>query len=132
MVAMKPQEVTDKLELNQLKEKIWFVVPSCATTGEGLLEGLVSIPPFTYSVATDTKKANRHGFRTMSSPRQHKRSRTAREERRKPNLRHDTITIIPFPAHLPFDCLYIKSIQAILFSAVIPFLHRGARGGRKA
>lgn len=39
--AMKPQEVTDALKLSQLKDKIWFVVPSCATTGEGLLEGLV-------------------------------------------------------------------------------------------
>lgn len=37
---MKPQEVTQRLELNKLKDKIWFVVPSCATTGEGLLEGL--------------------------------------------------------------------------------------------
>lgn len=41
---MKPQEVTDALKLTQLKDKIWFVVPSCATTGEGLLEGLVCIP----------------------------------------------------------------------------------------
>lgn len=40
-IAMKPQEVTDALKLSQLKDKIWFVVPSCATTGEGLLEGLV-------------------------------------------------------------------------------------------
>jgi hypothetical protein len=39
---MKPQEVTDALKLSQLKDKIWYVVPSCATTGEGLLEGLVS------------------------------------------------------------------------------------------
>jgi hypothetical protein len=38
---MKPQEVTEALKLNQLRDKIWFVVPSCATTGEGLLEGLV-------------------------------------------------------------------------------------------
>lgn len=38
--AMKPQEVTDALKLSQLKDKIWFVVPSCAVTGEGLLEGL--------------------------------------------------------------------------------------------
>jgi len=38
--AMKPQEVTDALKLSQLKDKIWFVVPSCATTGEGILEGL--------------------------------------------------------------------------------------------
>lgn len=38
--AMKPQEVTEALQLNKLKDKVWFVVPSCATTGEGLLEGL--------------------------------------------------------------------------------------------
>jgi hypothetical protein len=38
---MKPQEVTDALKLTQLKDKIWFVVPSCAVSGEGLLEGLV-------------------------------------------------------------------------------------------
>lgn len=39
---MSPQEVQERLKLNQLKDKIWYVVPSCATTGEGLLEGLVS------------------------------------------------------------------------------------------
>ncbi|PNY28216.1 ADP-ribosylation factor 6 [Tolypocladium capitatum] len=38
--SMKPQEVTDKLQLAKLKDKVWYVVPSCATTGEGLLEGL--------------------------------------------------------------------------------------------
>ncbi|TQS34782.1 hypothetical protein Golomagni_04823 [Golovinomyces magnicellulatus] len=38
--AMNPQEVTDSLNLASLTDKIWFVVPSCATTGEGLLEGL--------------------------------------------------------------------------------------------
>ncbi len=37
---MKPQEVTEALQLAKLKDKIWYVVPSCATTGEGLLEGL--------------------------------------------------------------------------------------------
>lgn len=39
---MTPQEVQERLKLNQLKDKIWYVVPSCATTGEGLFEGLVS------------------------------------------------------------------------------------------
>ncbi|KAJ6258946.1 LOW QUALITY PROTEIN: ADP-ribosylation factor [Drechslerella dactyloides] len=38
--AMTPQEVTEKLQLNKLKDRIWYVVPSCATTGEGLIEGL--------------------------------------------------------------------------------------------
>lgn len=37
---MKPQEVTEVLQLSKLKDKVWYVVPSCATTGEGLLEGL--------------------------------------------------------------------------------------------
>ena len=41
-VAMTPQEVQERLKLSQLKDKIWYVVPSCATTGEGLFEGLVS------------------------------------------------------------------------------------------
>ena len=39
--AMSPQEVQERLKLSQLKDKIWYVVPSCATTGEGLFEGLV-------------------------------------------------------------------------------------------
>ncbi|KAI9799766.1 MAG: ADP-ribosylation factor, Arf Arf6 [Piccolia ochrophora] len=38
--AMTPTEVTEKLQLSKLKDKIWYVVPSCATTGEGLFEGL--------------------------------------------------------------------------------------------
>ena len=44
---MTPQEVQERLKLNQLKDKIWYVVPSCATTGEGLFEGLVSSPFYT-------------------------------------------------------------------------------------
>ncbi|CAF9922316.1 MAG: ADP-ribosylation factor, Arf Arf6 [Gomphillus americanus] len=38
--AMSPQEVQERLKLNQLKDKIWYVIPSCATTGEGIFEGL--------------------------------------------------------------------------------------------
>jgi ADP-ribosylation factor 6 len=38
--CMTPTEVTEKLQLAKLKDKIWYVVPSCATTGEGLFEGL--------------------------------------------------------------------------------------------
>jgi len=39
-LALKPTEVTEALQLSKLKDKVWYVVPSCATTGEGLLEGL--------------------------------------------------------------------------------------------
>lgn len=38
--ALKPNEVTEALQLSKLKDKVWYVVPSCATTGEGLVEGL--------------------------------------------------------------------------------------------
>ena len=38
--AMKPDEVQQKLNLTSLTDRIWHVQPSCATTGEGLSEGL--------------------------------------------------------------------------------------------
>ena len=37
--AMKPHEVTDKLQLTKLKDKLWFVQPAIAIEGEGLTEG---------------------------------------------------------------------------------------------
>ncbi|KXL47567.1 hypothetical protein M433DRAFT_64052 [Acidomyces richmondensis BFW] len=50
--CMTPQQVSDVLELNQVaKDHIWKVEPSCATTGEGIFEGLawlsnnVKLPP---------------------------------------------------------------------------------------
>ena len=42
--AMTPNEVSERLKLSSLQDKLWNVVPSCATTGEGLFEGLVCIP----------------------------------------------------------------------------------------
>jgi len=40
--AMKPQEIQEKLGLSStgLKHRNWHVQPSCATTGEGLFDGL--------------------------------------------------------------------------------------------
>lgn len=38
--AMSPAEVTEKLHLHKLLNTLWYVYPSCATTGEGLFEGL--------------------------------------------------------------------------------------------
>ncbi|KAI6176295.1 ADP-ribosylation factor 6 [Aphelenchoides bicaudatus] len=38
--AMKPQELQDKLGLTRLRDRNWFIQASCATTGEGLQEGL--------------------------------------------------------------------------------------------
>lgn len=51
-VAMRPKEVSDMLELDRVaKNHVWKVEPSCATTGEGIFEGLawlsnnVKLPP---------------------------------------------------------------------------------------
>lgn len=38
--AMSPAEVTEKLGLHRMRDRNWYVHPSCATTGEGLFEGL--------------------------------------------------------------------------------------------
>jgi len=38
--AMSPAEVTERLGLPKMRDRSWFVQPSCATSGEGLLEGL--------------------------------------------------------------------------------------------
>jgi len=47
---MPPAEVTEKLQLSKLKDRVWYVVPSCATTGEGLFEGLVGSNPRSISI----------------------------------------------------------------------------------
>ena len=38
--AMTPADITEKLGLHKLRDRNWYVQPSCATTGEGLFEGL--------------------------------------------------------------------------------------------
>ena len=38
--AMKPVEIQEKLALTKLRDRQWYVQPSCATTGDGLYEGL--------------------------------------------------------------------------------------------
>ena len=39
--AMRPKEVSDALDLQRIaKDHTWKVEPSCATTGEGIFEGL--------------------------------------------------------------------------------------------
>lgn len=39
---MKPQEIQDKLGLTitAMRDRNWYVQPACATTGDGLFEGL--------------------------------------------------------------------------------------------
>eukprot|EP00731_Ephydatia_muelleri_P030255 Em0021g778a len=38
--AMSIQEITEKLELNTLKDRLWHIQSTCATSGDGLYEGL--------------------------------------------------------------------------------------------
>jgi ADP-ribosylation factor protein 6 len=52
VTALKPQKISDELRLNDIaKDHIWKVEPSCATSGEGIFEGLawlssnVKLPP---------------------------------------------------------------------------------------
>ena len=41
--AMRPDELSRRLKLDEIaKNHTWKVEPSCATTGEGIFEGLVS------------------------------------------------------------------------------------------
>ena len=38
--AMNAAEITDKLGLNSLRNRQWYIQSTCATSGEGLYEGL--------------------------------------------------------------------------------------------
>lgn len=38
--AIKPAKLTEMLGLNRLRDRNWYVQPSCATTGDGLEDGL--------------------------------------------------------------------------------------------
>jgi ADP-ribosylation factor protein 6 len=66
-LAMRPKEVSDKLQLEKIaKDHVWKVEPSCATTGEGIFEGLVSSfrRPMSRQLA---HIFDRHGSPTTSS-----------------------------------------------------------------
>ncbi len=38
--AMSAAEITDKLGLHSLRSRLWYIQAACATTGDGLYEGL--------------------------------------------------------------------------------------------
>ncbi|KAF4531710.1 hypothetical protein B566_EDAN009352 [Ephemera danica] len=38
--SMKPYEIQEKLGLTRIRDRNWYVQPSCATSGDGLYEGL--------------------------------------------------------------------------------------------
>jgi hypothetical protein len=95
---MNPQKVTEELELTKLKDKIWYVVPSCATTGEGLLEGLVR-PSFPLSPTALTR--SRPGSPTTSRRRQQARSRSNRSSTRTAYVHHKrNCHGLPFFSHV--------------------------------
>lgn len=49
--AMNAAEITDKLGLHSLRQRTWYIQATCATSGDGLYEGLewvsfLSLSPF--------------------------------------------------------------------------------------
>uniref|UniRef100_A0A1I8J144 ADP-ribosylation factor 1-like n=1 Tax=Macrostomum lignano TaxID=282301 RepID=A0A1I8J144_9PLAT len=40
LLSMRPNEIQDRLSLAFLSDRVWYVQPACAVTGEGLYEGL--------------------------------------------------------------------------------------------
>ncbi len=38
--ALSPAEITEQLGLNNIRERTWQILPSSATTGEGLQDGM--------------------------------------------------------------------------------------------
>lgn len=55
--AMSPAEITDKLGLHRLRDRNWYVQPSCATTGEGLFEGAHALASSQRKPLTDALRA---------------------------------------------------------------------------
>lgn len=43
--AMSPAEVTEKLGLHRMRDRSWFVHPSCATSGEVSVSAKIVPPP---------------------------------------------------------------------------------------
>ena len=41
--AMTAEEVAERLGLNRMKDRHWYVVPCCGVSGEGLYKGLVTV-----------------------------------------------------------------------------------------
>jgi hypothetical protein len=67
-LGMNPKEVSDKLKLDSVaKNHMWKVEPSCAVSGEGIFEGLVSIRMHSHVIAGATANwESRHGSRATS------------------------------------------------------------------
>jgi ADP-ribosylation factor protein 1 len=43
--AMNAAEITDKLGLHSLRQRTWYIQATCATSGDGLYEGLEWVSP---------------------------------------------------------------------------------------
>uniref|UniRef100_A0A0E0Q5P8 ADP-ribosylation factor n=1 Tax=Oryza rufipogon TaxID=4529 RepID=A0A0E0Q5P8_ORYRU len=56
--AMNAAEITDKLGLHSLRQRHWYIQSTCATTGEGLYEGLDWLSS---NIASKVKKEERGG-----------------------------------------------------------------------
>src|SRR5436190_4495219 len=112
--AMKPQEVTDALKLSQLKDKVWYVVPSCATTGEGLFEGLVCLTILSSSPTTILILVSRVGCPTTSSLNRRSRLNSASA--------FTKAFILPIPAvSVCLQRVHVKQIISLVCKLFSPF-----------
>lgn len=65
LADLSPDEIINALQLNRLKDKLWYVAPSVATEGTGIFEGLVS---FSISPLLVYANNRRRGSQTTSRP----------------------------------------------------------------
>jgi hypothetical protein len=49
--AMNAAEITDKLGLHSLRQRTWYIQSTCATSGDGLYEGLEWVNLFSHSLS---------------------------------------------------------------------------------
>lgn len=131
---MNPQEVTDALKLSSLKDKVWFVVPSCATTGEGLLEGLVNYSAYFSRSPNErlTIPQYRLGYQTTSNHLQHRRNNTHPfQNLAVPHNKHTLIIpmsiLFAIPLHPPKSTKAPRDHAALFSLSQLPVTSASAR-----
>lgn len=68
--AMNAAEITDKLGLHSLRQRTWYIQATCATSGDGLYEGLEWVrlfPSFSFFFFPKTDCVSRDSSRQTSS-----------------------------------------------------------------
>lgn len=114
--AMRPKEVSDKLQLDKIaKDHVWKVEPSCATTGEGIFEGLVRLPTAPYKPKATTNISSGMALQQRQASRRRQISLTSPFP---PSLSIDTTAC----AHSLASCIYpVHRFNAPLLPTILRF-----------